>query len=281
MPESRRHPSDYAVRMEGITRDFGAKTALERADLSLLKGEILGLVGDNGAGKSTMLKILSGAVQCDAGEIFVGEKPVKISSPQDSRDLGIEMVYQDLALCGSMNIWENVFLGRYGASTGQRKWSPFLNKRDMAQKAGQALQDLGIDLGDVTRPVRSLSGGERQAVALSRCVLFQPAVVLLDEPTASMAAWEKDKILELVLGLRARGSSVVLVTHNLPEIFQVADRVLVLKEGQSLWCGPLDGLDSRRLAQMMFAGKEGMSMGSLSRQGGLSTQCPREPVEGF
>ena len=184
-----------------------------------------------------MLKILSGALPRDGGGIFVRGRPARIASPRDSRDLGIEMVYQDHALCASMNIWENAFLGRYAGSARPR-WSPFVSKKAMAQKARKALRDLGIDLGDTTRSVRTLSGGERQAVALSRCILFRPDIVLLDEPTASMAAWEKDKILDLVRSLRDRGSSVVIVTHNLPEVFQVADRVLVLKEGESVCAVP-------------------------------------------
>lgn len=248
-------PPAYAVRMEGMTRTFGAKTALDGAVLRLRRGEILGLVGDNGAGKSTLLKILSGALRPDAGKIFIRERPVAIPSPRRARELGIEMVYQDLALCSSMTIWENIFLGRYITRKAVGRWSPFLDKRRMAARAQDALRDLEIDLGDVTRSVRTLSGGERQAVALCRCTLFRPGVVLMDEPTASMAEWEKNKVLDLARTLRARGSSVVMVTHNLPEVFRTADRVLVLKEGRSVWCGPLDGLDPERLAQMMFVGK--------------------------
>jgi ABC-type sugar transport system ATPase subunit len=245
----------HAVRMEGMTRTFGAKMALDGAVLRLRRGEILGLVGDNGAGKSTLLKILSGALRPDAGKIFIRDRSVAIPSPRHARDLGVEMVYQDLALCSSMTIWENVFLGRYLARSARGGWSPFLDKRRMAARAQEALRDLGIDLGDVTRSVRTLSGGEQQAVALCRCTLFRPDIVLLDEPTASMAEWEKNKVLDLARTLRDGGSSVIMVTHNLPEVFRMADRVLVLKEGRSVWCGSLDGLDPETLAQMMFLGK--------------------------
>lgn len=241
--------------MVGICKSFGARSALDQAELELRPGEVLGLVGDNGAGKSTLLKILAGVEPADRGDIYIRGKKVRLRRPWDAQRQGIEMVYQDLSLCPSMTVWENVFLGR--CLTGIDGWRPvpILDKRRMARRAARALADLGIELPDVRLPVKNLSGGEQQAVAVSRAVLFQPQVVLLDEPTASMAVWEKEKILRFVLELKNKGRSVILVTHNLPEIFEAADRVLVLKEGRSIWCGPLDGLTARDLAHMMFAGQ--------------------------
>ncbi len=244
-----------AVRMVGICKSFGAKSALNRAELDLQPGEVLGLVGDNGAGKSTLLKILAGVEESDHGDIYVQGEKACLRNPGEAQRLGIEMVYQDLSLCGNMTVWENVFLGRY--LTGINGWRllPIINKRRMARRAARALFELGIELPDTRQPVKNLSGGERQAVAISRAVIFEPQVILLDEPTASMAVREKEKILRLVLELKNKGRSIIMVTHNLPEIIEAADRVLVLKEGRCVWSGPLDGLTTRDLAHMMFAGK--------------------------
>lgn len=245
------------IEMVEICKGFGGKVALDHASLALMEGEVLGLVGDNGAGKSTMLKILSGALHKDAGEIFVNGKKTRISSPRDARSLGIEMVYQDLGLCGSMNVWENVFLGRYLTKSFCRTWISVLDKRRMASETRLALTELDIDLRRLHEPIRNLSGGEQQAVAMCRSLVSRPKVVLLDEPTASMAVRGKEKILKKVVGLKQGGCSAIMVTHNLPEIFQVADRVLVMKEGRSIWCGALCGMDQDDLAGLMFGTKSG------------------------
>jgi len=243
------------IRMDRISKSFNGKTALENAVLELMQGEILGLVGDNGAGKSTMLKILSGVLLKDDGKIFVHRKKVRINSPGQSRALGIEMVYQDLSLCLSLTVWENIFLGRYLTIHFRKAVIPILNKRRMAEDARQILKSMGIDLPNIHEPVRNLSGGEQQAVAICRCLLFRPHVILLDEPTASMAIWEQKRVLEMIHNLKKQGRSIVMVTHNLQELFQVADRALVLKEGRSIWCGSLAGIKPDDLAQMMFVGK--------------------------
>ncbi|MFH1139766.1 MAG: ATP-binding cassette domain-containing protein [Pseudomonadota bacterium] len=241
------------VQMTGIRKTYGAKIALDGADLDLRRKEILGLVGDNGAGKSTLLKALAGVVRVDAGEIRLDGVPVHLASPRRARDLGIEIVYQDLALCESLTIWENIFLGRCRT----RGFFPFLDKRGMAQKAREALASLGLDRVDVNRPVRDLSGGEQQAAALGRCLLFSPRVVLLDEPTASMALWEKKKIRSIIREMRENGAAVIMVSHDLPEVLELADRVLVLQEGRPVRLGPCDGLGPEDLARMMFVGKNG------------------------
>ena len=247
--------SDVIVHMQGIQKRFGGKTALERADLSLKRGEILGLVGDNGAGKSTMLKVLAGVLGTDAGDIFLDGEPVHIGSPVDSRCLGIEMVYQDLSLCESLSVWENVYLGRYETRHLFGSIATILDKRKMARQTRDSLADLGITLSDVKAPVRNLSGGERQAVAICRCLLFQPRVLLLDEPTASMAVREREKVMELIRLLKSRGGSIIIVTHNLRELFQLADRAAVLKAGRTIWQGDLGGTTPDDLVRMMFLGK--------------------------
>ncbi len=243
------------VKMEGIYKHFDGRVALDQARMDLLEGEVLGLVGDNGAGKSTMLKILAGVLPADGGEIFVRGRRVSIDSPRRSRALGIEMVYQDLALCGSLTVWENIYMGRQLLLPRRRAILPLLDKGRMYRSASSLLRGLGIDLPDLNRPVRAFSGGEQQAIAICRCLLFEPGVILLDEPTASMAVAEKEKILKLMCDLKASGRSLVMVTHNLEELFRVADRALVLKGGRPVWCGPLAGMQPDDLARMMFTGK--------------------------
>lgn len=251
------HPSasHVIVHMKNVKKQFGGKIALNRAELTLNRGEILGLVGDNGAGKSTILKILSGVLKRDAGEIFMGGKRVCLDSPAHSRALGIEMVYQDLSLCESLSVWENVYLGRYETRAFVKGMVSILNKRKMVRQTADILASLGILIPDVNIPVQNLSGGEQQAVAICRSLLFEPEVILMDEPTASMALWEKEKVLELIRALKARGRSIIMVTHNLEELFQAADRVVVFKNGRNIWQGPLNNTTPDDLARMMFLGK--------------------------
>ncbi len=246
---------DTLVRMDKIAKRFGGKLALRDAWLELRSREVLGVVGDNGAGKSTLLKVLAGVLFADKGTILLRGRPVAIRSPRDAQALGVEMVYQDFALCPNMTVWENVYLGRY-VRTSIRRWKiPFLAKAAMRSHVLEILHELGIELNSVNEPVRCLSGGQQQAVAFCRSLLFNSTILLLDEPTASMAVLEQEKILALIRRFRERGKSVVMVTHNLNELFQVADRALVLKEGKTIWCGPLQGLTPGDLAHMMFVGR--------------------------
>lgn len=246
---------DSLVQLKGIEKHFNGKIALDRAELALRPGEILGLVGDNGAGKSTMLKIISGVLKRDAGEILVEGQVVRINSPVHARSLGIEMVYQDLSLCGSLKVWENIFLGRYQTRSLFKRPTTVLDKRKMIKRTGEIMASLGITRLEANTPVRNLSGGEQQAVAICRCLLFHPRVILLDEPTASMALKERQKVLELIRGLKERGRSIIMVTHNLEELFQAADRAAVFKEGRNIWQGRLEGMKPDDVARMMFVGK--------------------------
>ncbi len=247
--------SEPIITARDVHKSFGAKKALDGVELTLNQGEVLGLVGDNGAGKSTLLKILSGDIRRDSGEILLKGKKAELGRPDRARGLGVEMVYQDLSLCGSMSVYENIFLGRYLTRPLLGFLLPVLHKRAMAERTAGILTRLGLDTVSAHQPVKNLSGGEQQAVALGRCLLFSPEVILLDEPTASLAVKEQQKILGIIRELRYRGRSQIVVSHNLEEIFQVADRVAVLKEGRTVWTGPLDGITTEDLAKLMFLGK--------------------------
>jgi simple sugar transport system ATP-binding protein len=219
--------SAHLVEMRGIRKRFGAVQALRGVDLVLDAGEVLGLVGDNAAGKSTLMKILSGALQPDEGEILFRGTPVRFASPADARRLGIEMVYQDFALCNNLDVAQNIFLGRWPVRGGLWVDRPAMNRA-----AGAMLDRLRIDIPSVTLPVRSLSGGRRQSVAIARALSFNPAVLILDEPTANLSPSATQEVLRLVAELKAHGVGVVLISHRLQEVFQIGDRVTVLKQGQ-------------------------------------------------
>lgn|SRR5262245_2821484 len=216
------------VEMRGIVKTFGAIQALRDVSLSIAPGEVLGLVGDNSAGKSTLMKILTGAYQPDAGEIRVLGRPVEIDSPQTSRRLGIEMVYQDFALCGNLDVASNVFLGRWPRRGG------FVQVRRMEAAARAILEDLGVDAGIVRQKVETLSGGRQQMVAIARAVSFAPRLVVLDEPTANLSVVAIEHVLALVRELKQRGVAQIVISHRLQDVFAVGDRVMVLKRGRNV-----------------------------------------------
>ena len=215
------------VEMRGIRKSFGALDVLQGVDLSVGRGEVVGLVGDNGAGKSTLMKMLAGAVVPDVGEILVDGRPLKGGGPRAARAAGIEMVYQDLALCNDVDVAGNLFLGR-------EVYRPFSRRLDHARMHAEAAKDLAtlhIRISDTRRLVGNMSGGQRQAIAIARAVTFEPKVLVLDEPTAALAAREVEMTLQLIRDVSARGVSVVLITHRLQDLFEVADRFVVLHEG--------------------------------------------------
>lgn len=220
------------VEMRGISKAFGAVQALQGADLELGAGEVLGLVGDNAAGKSTLMKVLTGVHRPDAGQILFEGRPVSFHSPRDSRRLGIEMIYQNLALAPNLDVVANVFLGREATRPALPHALEWLDERRMEAETRALLDRLRISIASVRLPVARLSGGQQQAVAIARAVAFQARVVVMDEPTASLAVKEVGKVLDLVVALRAKGVSVILISHRLQDIFTVADRVMVLRGGQ-------------------------------------------------
>jgi simple sugar transport system ATP-binding protein len=214
------------VEMRAISKAFGAIQALKDVDLRLMPGEILGLVGDNSAGKSTLMKILSGAYQRDSGEIDIEGEPTHFRNPHESRVRGIEMIYQDFALCGNMDIASNMFLGRWP------KRGFFVDRRRMEAEAEAVLKKLKVDVASVRLKVESLSGGRQQSVAIARAIVSKPKVVILDEPTANLSVTATAQLLDTMLELKGHGVAQIIISHRLNDIFAVGDRVMVLKRGR-------------------------------------------------
>jgi simple sugar transport system ATP-binding protein len=236
------------VEMRGINKSFGAVRALNDVNLMLYPGEILGLVGDNSAGKSTLMKILTGAYQRDGGEILVGDRAVHFKSPHESRDVGIEMIYQDFALCGNMDVGQNIFLGRWP------KKGPFVDRRKMYAEADQVLKRLKVDVNSVYQRVESLSGGRQQSVAIARAISFEPRVVILDEPTANLSVMATERLLETMLELKKHGVAQIIISHRLVDIFAVGDRVMVLKRGENVGDRYIRDTDEHEVLEIIVSG---------------------------
>jgi simple sugar transport system ATP-binding protein len=213
----------------GISKRYGNVQALDHADFSVLPGEVVALIGDNGAGKSTLVKTLSGAIRPDSGEILLEGHPIRLTSPLDARNHGIETVYQDLALAPDLDAAANLHLGR---EIYRIRFLHVLNRSAMRQRAVQAFGDLGIKLPDVTAPVGTMSGGQRQSVAVARAVVYASKVIFLDEPTAALGVVQRERVLDNIRRVRDRGIAVVLISHNMPEVLAVADRVEVMRMGR-------------------------------------------------
>jgi len=228
------------VEMRNIKKSFAAVRALRGVDLVLHHNEVLGLVGDNAAGKSTLMKVLSGAYLPDEGEIFIEGKKVHISDPLSARHLGIEMVYQDLALVKHLDVAANVFLGRE-AMSARMGLIGVMDQRHMEQETQRLLDRLKIDISSVRLGVERLSGGQRQAVAIARATAFNAKVIIMDEPTAALSVAAIGKVLDLVRELKAQGCSIIVISHRLEDIYQVSDRMIVLRHGRKVCDYPVAG----------------------------------------
>ncbi|MFC7527612.1 ATP-binding cassette domain-containing protein [Actinoplanes sp. GCM10030250] len=216
-----------ALQVVNVAKRFGALTALRDVNLRVAKGEVLGLIGDNGAGKSTLMKIICGFHRPDAGQIVVNGTEVALRSVDHARSLGIDTVYQDLALINELSVYHNMFLNREIV-----RW-PLLNNRAMRRRAEEQLRDMGVDLPDVTVEVAKLSGGQRQAIAVARSVYSDARILLLDEPLAAMGAKEGALILDLIRDLKQRGQvSIIIIAHNYAQVLDVCDRVNLLRHGE-------------------------------------------------
>jgi simple sugar transport system ATP-binding protein len=224
--------SDVLLEARGLVKRFGHVTALDGADFTVRSDEVVALVGDNGAGKSTLVKTLSGVHPPTAGEIHFKGKPITLASPIHARELGIETVYQDLALAPDLEPAANLFLGRELVRPGVLGRLGFLDKAEMRRRTDEAFQTLGVALRGDRAAVATLSGGQRQGVAVSRAVTWASEVVFMDEPTAALGVVQTRAVLDLIRKVKASGRSVVLVSHNMPEVFEVADRIEVLRLGR-------------------------------------------------
>ncbi|MQA98091.1 MAG: ATP-binding cassette domain-containing protein [Streptosporangiales bacterium] len=216
----------------GIVKRYGHVYALREAAFSAYPGEVVALVGDNGAGKSTLVKTLSGALTPDAGEIRLEGTPLRLTGPLDAQRHGIETVYQDLALAPDLDAAANLYLGRELPRSGPLGMLGVLDRNEMRRRAVDTFGDLGIRLPDVAAPVRRLSGGQRQCVAVARAVVWASKVVFMDEPTAALGVVQRRQVLDLIRRVRDGGVTVVLISHNMPEVLAVADRVEVLRLGR-------------------------------------------------
>lgn len=218
----------------GLVKRYGRVVALDRADFDLYPGEVLAVIGDNGAGKSTLIKAISGAVTPDEGEIRLEGKPVQFSSPMRARDAGIETVYQNLALSPALSIADNLFMGREIRMQGwMGKYLRKLDRKAMEKIAREKLSELGLmTIQNINQAVETLSGGQRQGVAVARAAAFGSKVVIMDEPTAALGVKESRKVLDLIRDVKARGLPIVLISHNMPHVFEVADRIHIHRLGR-------------------------------------------------
>lgn len=228
-----------------ISKAFGHVQALSNAYIDVRAGEIVALVGDNGAGKSTLIKVLSGAHRHDAGEILVRGQPAAINSPNDSFDLGIATVYQDLALLPSRDVVANLYVGRELTNRG------LLDRRRMTEEANRVVRQLRTNLPSVHTPVRFLSGGQRQAVAIARVVHFGAEILLLDEPTAALGVKESHEMLTLIENLKEQNRAVIVVSHNLAHVFRICDRITVLRHGETVGTLIKEETDSTEVVRLI------------------------------
>ena len=247
------------VEMRDIYKSFGAVQALKSVELILNHNEVLGLVGDNAAGKSTLMKVLSGAYVLDEGKILLEGNKVHITKPEDSRNLGIEMVYQDFALAGNIDVAGNIFLGRERTPRGIGKLLRILDRRRMNAEAHELLSKLRIEVKSVRQRVDELSGGQRQAVAIARATAFNAKVVIMDEPTASLSVAAIEKVLDLIRQLKDHEVSVIIISHRLEDILSVSDQVMVLRLGRRVGYLKNEGLTKDDLVAYMVGARDDFS----------------------
>jgi D-xylose transport system ATP-binding protein len=224
--------SEPVLSARGLSKRFGPVQALDGVDIEVRAGEVLALVGDNGAGKSTLVKSISGIYSVDSGEFSFAGRPVKIGGPAAATELGIATVYQDLALCDNLDVVANLFLGQEEIVAGPSSVFRALDEIEMERRSHQLLQQLSVTIPSVRSEVGTLSGGQRQQVAVARSLLGEPQVVMLDEPTAALGVVQTKQVLDLIRRLRERDLGVIVISHNLANVFEVADRIFVLRLGR-------------------------------------------------
>jgi ABC-type sugar transport system ATPase subunit len=225
---------DTLLRAVDLTKRFGGLVAVNKVSLDINLGEVVGLVGDNGAGKSTLIKMISGVYQPDEGEIYFDGHKLSLNGPREARDMGIETIYQDLALAENLDVGSNIFLGREIKRPFLGNVVQTLNRRKMQDESAQVLKRLEIHVPSLTQQIRNLSGGQRQAVAIARSIYWNAKLMIMDEPTAALGVSEQHKVLTLVRTLRDQGVPVLIISHNMQDVFAVSDRIVILRRGKKV-----------------------------------------------
>jgi ABC-type sugar transport system ATPase subunit len=249
--------ADAVLEVEGATKSFGAVAALSDVSLRLGRGEVLAVVGDNGAGKSTLIKCVSGAHRLDRGRVRVDGELVALRSPVHARQHGIETVYQDLSLFDNLSVVANLFAGRELTTPRRTRVLGWLRNRAMTSRVAEILSELEVNVPNLHAPVGLLSGGQRQAIAVARAVTFATRLVILDEPTAALGVRETRNVLRLVKRLPERGVSVIIISHNLEQVAEVADRVMVLRRGAKVGEAPPDAEHHDRIVSLIVGAQTG------------------------
>jgi ABC-type sugar transport system ATPase subunit len=248
--------SEALLSIRNVSKIFGGLIAVDNVSLDVRRGEVVGLLGDNGAGKSTLIKCVSGVYQAEEGEIVFDGRPVQFASPMDARRVGIETIYQDLALANNLDVGANIFLGREVKTRRFGGLVQTLNDRHMLKESRQTLDALQIRFPTLADPIENLSGGQRQAVAIARAVYWDAKLMIMDEPTNNLGVPEQHKVLELIRTLKDRGAPVILITHILPDAFAVTDRVIVMHRGRKVAEKVTARTNAEELVQYMVGAKE-------------------------
>lgn len=249
------------LRINNLTKRFGGLTAVNSVSLDVNIGEVIGLLGDNGAGKSTLIKMISGVYQPDEGEIFFDGQNVNFSTPREARDLGIETIYQDLALAENLDVGSNIFLGREICRSYLGGLIKTVDRTKMREEAVKALDRLNIRLPSLTQQVLNLSGGQRQAVAIARSIYWNAKMMIMDEPTAALGVSEQRKVLRMVKTLSAQGVPVIIISHNMQDVFAVATRIIVMRRGKKVGERMTEQTTPDEIVSLMVGAEEAQGSG--------------------
>jgi len=247
-------PETPLLSLRGVGKSYGAVVAVRDVDLDVLKGEVVAICGDNGAGKSSLIKVISGAEEATAGEMTLRGEAVRFASPHDALEKGVATIYQDLALAPRLSIAQNVFMGSELTRPVVLPFLRVLDKKRMAAEAQRFLSQLSVAITDMSRPVERLSGGQRQAVAISRALRWNAEIIIMDEPTAALGVKETALVLDLVRRLKADGRTIILISHNMRDVVALADRVVIMGAGRKFVDRPVDGLTPDDLSHMIMSG---------------------------
>jgi ABC-type sugar transport system ATPase subunit len=265
------------LRIKNLTKRFGGLTAVDNVSMDVYPGKVVGLVGDNGAGKSTLIKMVSGVYQPDEGEIYFGDEKVEFGGPREARDMGIETIYQDLALAENLDVSSNIFLGR---ELKKRYLGGIIRTLDwptMRAESVEALDQLEIHVPSLSQQIRNLSGGQRQAVAITRSIYWNAQIMIMDEPTAALAVPEQRKVLSLVHTLRNQGVPVIIISHNLQDIFAVADRIVILRRARKVAEINAEETSPDEIVSLMVGAEAVHEMGIIPKA--LENQEPDQKAE--